>query len=98
MSYRDVVTHDLRLVILRMLMDAAGYTLNAYTLHQALPGAGHHESLDRLKGELAWLDEQGLVSVVTDPPLVVATLTERGLDVAAGRASVPGVKKPGPGL
>lgn len=97
MSYKDIVIEDLRLVVLILLADAGGYALNAYVLHRMLPGLGHHVSLDGLKTQLAWLEEQGLVSLVQDPPLVVATLTDRGLDVSAGNAVAPGVKRRLPG-
>ena len=30
--------------------------------------------------------------------VLVVTITQRGLDVAAGRTAVPGVKRPGPGF
>jgi hypothetical protein len=97
-KYRDVVIGDLRLVMLRLLGEAGGQTLNLYLLAQQLPTQGHPgHSMDRIRSELTWLEEQALVSLVSDPPLMVATLTERGYDVAQGRATVPGVEKPHPG-
>ncbi len=46
--------------------------------------------------QLAWLAEQGLVENDDMGGLVVATLTQRGADVAQGRVTVPGVKRPTP--
>jgi hypothetical protein len=52
-----------------------------------------------VRSEIAWLAEQGLATSDELPGgLLVATLTERGSDVASGRASVPGVQRPNPGL
>ncbi len=43
-------------------------------------------SADRARGDLTWLQEQGLVRVRDD----VAQITERGRDVAVGSAPWPG--------
>lgn len=51
----------------------------------------------RLNQSCAGLKEQGLVMVEDIGTVLVARLTERGADVAAGRAIVPGVKRPGAG-
>ena len=58
---------------------------------------GHDPSRDQVKGELRWLEEQRLVKIedVGNGAVLVARLTERGADVAAGRARVDGVKRPG---
>ena len=57
---------------------------------------GHEVSLDALRTDLAWLAEQALVEVEDGAKVVFGTLTQRGLDVAEGRAKVPGVTRPGP--
>lgn len=96
MSYRDILAQDRRLRILRLLADTDGYSSSEPPLAQALPSLGHQVGHDVLRGDIAWLDEQGLVSTRELGELVVATLTTRGLDVAAGRARHPGVRRPGP--
>lgn len=95
-SYREMAMQDLRLVILRTLAKASGYTANAYIIGRDLERNGHRESQDTIKTQLHWLDEQGLVRLVDDAPLLVATLTDRGLDVAEARATAPGVQRPRP--
>jgi Fe2+ or Zn2+ uptake regulation protein len=88
----------LRLTLLRLLAEQAGYQANSSILTTAADhSAGFTVSRDQVRTELAWLSEQGLVSTrsILDG-LMVAKLTERGADVAAGRAVVPGVQKPGP--
>jgi len=50
-----------------------------------------------VRTDLAWLAEQGLLQTATTGDVTMATLLTRGVDVAAGRAVVPGVKRPLPG-
>ena len=95
-AYRDRVAEDLRLAMLQ-IVDGAGASTNHRILHAELPGVGHSVGADRLRTELAWLSEQGLMDLGgTDSAITVATLTERGLDAAHGRITVPGVRRPAP--
>jgi len=96
-SYREYLAQDRRLVILRILSEIPGYNCNSSILGDMLPAYAHQASRDMIHGDLAWLSEQGLVDVEAMATVQVATLTQRGLDVAADRATVPGVKRPGPG-
>lgn len=93
--YADYLRHDMRLVILRLLVEMPGYRANSSVLNTALDNFGHTASRDQVKTELQWLAEQGAVSLADIGPVLVATLTERGQDIAAGRARVPGIKRPG---
>lgn len=95
MSFATFLTEDRRLVILRVLSDLPAYRTNSFLLHTLLSRFGHEPSADQIKGDLAWLQEQGLVTVEAVESVHIATLTTRGADVAAGRAVVPGVKRPG---
>jgi hypothetical protein len=94
--FENYQTEDRRLVLLRALSNAAQYRANAYLLRAYCDGVGHVVSAERLETDLAWLAEQSLVSIEREP-VIVATLTARGLDVATGRAKTPGVKRPMPG-
>ena len=96
MSYADLVTKDMRLTILRVLSQDPDYSHNEFVLQRILPRFGHEVSGDRLRSELSWLAEQGLVSTSATDEVWVAKLTRRGADVAAGRAIVPGVQRPEP--
>lgn len=95
-SFADVVRHDIRLIILRSLEQDPGYDLNESILHTIVGEFGHNVTRDQIRTEIAWLQEQGLVTSKTVVETIVATLTERGADVATGRAVVPGVKRPSP--
>lgn len=97
MSLQKLMTEDQRLVILRALAeDAAGYELNESILHAILADFGHKVSRDKVVTELRWLEEQGLVTTSVAAACTIARLTSRGLDVARGHATVPGVKRPAP--
>ena len=96
-SFQAHVAEDRRLSLLLVLNETPGYTANAFLLREAIGQIyGHSASIDQVRGDLAWLAEQGLVTVRTVGEVTLATLTPRGADAAAGRASVPGVKKPQP--
>lgn len=98
MNFAEQVAEDRRLVILRLLDQAPGCAANDSILHSGLDHVGHRCSRDQVKTDLAWLAEQGLVRVerLDGDHIVIAALTDRGLDVQAGRATVPGVKRPSP--
>lgn len=93
-SYQQHTTEDRRLSILLLLEASPGGSANELLLHQALPDFGHAASLDQVSADLAWLHEQGLVTLRDLHDLRVVSIVARGGDVAAGRAVVPGVKRP----
>lgn len=100
MNYADRLREEARLQALVCLAGAPDYTVADSVLHAALRDQGVAVSLSALRGELSWLDEQGLV--VTQRPggamgVTIATLTSRGLDVAQGLSFPPGVARPRPG-
>ncbi|PNG40966.1 hypothetical protein A1354_12400 [Pseudomonas asplenii] len=94
-TYTDYLRHDIRLVLLRLLADMPGYRANSSVLNTALDHHGHSTSRDQTKTELHWLAEQQAITLNDIGPILVATLTERGQDIAAGRARVPGIQRPG---
>ena len=96
-SYEEFQTEDRRLVLLRALQNAAQYRANAFLLRRYCDAVAHVVSADRLDQDIAWLHEQGLVVRSQDGGVVTATLTVRGLDVATGRTTAPGVQQPQPG-
>ncbi|MGE4191803.1 MAG: ArsR family transcriptional regulator [Pseudodesulfovibrio sp.] len=98
MSFVDLLTEDRRLVLLRLLDQAPAAQANTYVLATGLRSMGHDCSQDQVETDAAWLAEQGLVAVKELESVRVVQLTARGADVAAGRARVPGVKRPVPGV
>lgn len=96
LHFADFEAQERRLVLLRALEHAEKYRANAPLLRRYCEHVGHVVSADRLEADLWWLHEQGLVERNAAEGVTVATLTVRGLDVATGAATVPGVARPGP--
>ena len=93
MSMMELLDADRRLVILRSLVDVGGEA-NESILNDCLDAYGHRVSRDQVRAQLAWLQEQGVVTIERVGSYMVASLTGRGQDVAEGRCVVPGIKKP----
>jgi hypothetical protein len=96
-SFAEHLAEDRRLVIVRALEAFAGYEANESVLLTILDEFGHRMSRDQMRTELAWLKEQGLVTLEEIATLQIATLTQRGLETAQGIVTTPGVKRPSPG-
>lgn len=95
MSFKDYLRRDVRLVMLRILSEMPEYRANSSVIANVLDQFGHAVTRDQAKTELRWLEEQGLVELNEVGSVLVATLKERGQDVARGRATVDGVARPG---
>ena len=96
MRFSDFARERRRLSALQLLAEAPEYSHNDAVLRAGLSAVGHPVSADALRADLAWLAEQGLAAVEAVGEVRVVRLTERGEDVAAGRARCPGVARPRP--
>lgn len=96
-DYADLRRAHMRLAVLRLLAEAPDYTLHELLLADGLEALGLASSSDELRAQIAWLDEQGLI-VAQQAGVWIATLTARGEDAAQGRARIPGVARPRPGM
>lgn len=94
MAMQNIINEHQRLVVLRLLGEEPGFVLNESILQDGLNAYGLTISRDSLRTQLAWLAEQGLLQLETVGPVQTARITGRGQDVAAGRALVPGIKRP----
>lgn len=94
MSLSDVEREHRRLAILRHLERSAEYTSNAAILVDVVNGVGVRSTRAQVEGEIAWLEEQGLASATRHDDFIVVTATSAGADVAAGRSTYPGVRRP----
>ncbi|WP_368565508.1 ArsR family transcriptional regulator [Pseudoxanthomonas sp. UTMC 1351] len=94
-TFAERLLEDRRLVLLRILSEQLGYKANSSVLAVAMDSFGHSVSRDHVRTQLAWLAEQDLVRLDDLGPVLLATLSERGHDVAQGRVVVPGVARPG---
>ena len=95
-NFEQLISEDIRLVMLRCLEEVSDYSLNESVLLSALGAFGHHVSRDRVRTEMDWLAEQNLITIDMISDIRIAVLTARGADAACGRATVSGVKRPGP--
>jgi hypothetical protein len=92
----NVVLPHARIIVLRLLADMPEYTSNDSALTDGVRAFSIRLSRDQVAAQLAWLAEQGLVRIDDLGAIKEVVLTDRGRDVAAGTAIVPGVKRPGP--
>jgi hypothetical protein len=100
MNFAEAMREQARLQALRALASAPDYTAADTVLQRVLQADGVAVAMSSLRIELSWLNEQGFV--VTQRPggatgVTIATLTDRGLDVAQGLSFPPGVARPRPG-
>ena len=78
------------------LANSPGYSANEYSIEAVLEDMGHPVSHDLLRGEIAWLAEQQLISTSQVGGVTIAKITQRGLDIARGKAMHPDVQRPRP--
>ena len=94
MNYLHFRIEGMRRMALVVLSLSPDYRATLTTLRDALSAAGFSPSADVLRTQVAWLAEQGAVTVAEEGPNLSIALTERGEDIAAGHASVPGIAVP----
>ena len=93
-NYAKHIEEDRRLCVLRLLKDTHG-SANDSVLHSALEALGHvRQPRSQIKKDIRFLVNHGLLTDEWVGPVLVATITRRGLDVAEGRITVDGVKSP----
>lgn len=90
-DFNKLLTESIRLALLQALEQDPGYSHNENILQMILASVGHDVSADRVRTELRWLEEQGLLAITTVGELLIAKVTQRGVDVALGRSRVDGI-------
>ena len=97
MSLLELENESVRREILGILEKDPDYSLNDGILLKALELRNYRIGSDRLRTQLHWLAEQGLVTMETlARNTLSAKLTQRGEDVALGRSRIPGVARQRP--
>lgn len=94
--YQSRIAEQQRLTLLQALEQDNDYRVNDLILQTWLDETGMALSMDKLRTELSWLEEQGLITLEIVKTMKIATLTERGLDVVRAMTNVPGVARPRP--
>jgi hypothetical protein len=96
-SYSDFVEEHVRISALRLLKEVPDGRLNESVLREGLTQLGFARSRAQMRVTLEWLKDAGLIKHEWfGETVLVAALTERGLDVAEGREIVKGVHRPSP--
>lgn len=96
MSLAAELERDRRLIILRMLVEAGG-SANESVLHYSVNAAGHRVGVTRevVVADIEFLADRHCVTLEWfNDTVVVATITKRGVNVAAGHVEVEGIKRP----
>lgn len=98
-AFKRLMAEHRRLAILRFLADPrSGGECNDSILQSIVVGAGVASSRDQIRTALTWLEEQDLVTLrMLESGTMVTSICQRGMDVAAGLLTVPGVQRPSPG-
>lgn len=97
-GFAKILAEDRRLTILKTLAEDHDYSVNDFVLKRALASLGHDVSRDLLRSDLAWLEDQRLITLSRPDgdKIWVAMATEDGVDVSRGRPH-HGVARPSPG-
>ena len=97
MSWSEFSAKTRRLAILQILERQPRYAANDGVLAEGLAALGHSAGLERTQSDLAWLEEHKLVTLEhlsdEEHAVVIATLMDRGIDVARGDSLHPGVAR-----
>lgn len=97
MALEKIIAENQRLSILYCLAAMDDYSTNNSIIQAVCAQYGNSMTIDKVGTQLHWLNEQGLVSLEFHESYTIAKITQRGLDVQKGLATVPGIKRPGPG-
>lgn len=92
----DLMGAQRRLTILQLLQKDPDYRLNDAMLQELLGMRGHGVSMARVRADLVFLEQSGLIVVQELPGCSVAILRNDGVDAASGVSQFPGVARPRP--
>ncbi|OFC71803.1 hypothetical protein [Alteromonas confluentis] len=96
MAITTIMNEHERLSILHCLAAMNDYGTNNSIIQSVCAQFGNNMTMDKIGSHLHWLEEQGLLKLDNHESYTLAYLTQRGMDVEQGRATQPGVKRPGP--
>lgn len=95
-GYDDHYRATARLTILRALSDETDYRLADTMILRVLETFAIKRSRDWLRTELRWLEDVGAIRRHEIGTVIVAELTEAGLDHVERRRVIEGILKPSP--
>ena len=82
-----------RFLVLKFLADT-GVRNNTDSIQQHLVDAGYSVNHDAVFEALGWLQNNGLAEIGDYGDFMIAEVTRRGVDVAAGRQHHDGLRRP----
>lgn len=93
-DYKEHMAKHRRLAILRLLKEVGG-TANDSVLYSQCASLGFAKATRTdVRDDLALFEKHSLITRNYHGGLVIASITERGVDVADGKVEVDGVEKP----
>lgn len=96
-EFADVYGEHIRLSVLRLLDAQPAYCANDSVLTMSVQQLGLSCTRAQMRDHLSWLADVRTVTLLKPADgVIVATLTERGADIAHGRTSTPGIARPSP--
>ncbi|WP_337267072.1 VpaChn25_0724 family phage protein [Oryzifoliimicrobium ureilyticus] len=93
-NFDEFLTQDARLVILKALSQETNNTLNESILTRVLETFGHTRSRQWVRTQIIKLAELGAVRTVEAGTVMIATLTQDGLDHVQRRSVIDGIARP----
>jgi hypothetical protein len=93
-NFSDFEARFRRRDLLAALLNSRDYSCNDSLLRTLLRELGYLVSGDSLRADLKWLEEHKLVRLRAIGELTIATLIERGRDIAEGAEVIDGVERP----
>ncbi|MDQ0454704.1 VpaChn25_0724 family phage protein [Rhizobium paknamense] len=93
-DFNEFLTEDARLVVLKALAQESNATLNETILTRILEMFGHNRSREWVRTQLSKLSELGAVRTTQAGSVVIASLTQAGLDHVERRSFISGIAKP----
>ena len=97
-DFDQYVAEDARLTILRELASQRDGRLNSTILTKVLFAFGHNPSREWLFAQLEHLRKHGAVTLGEAGSIVIATITETGIDHVERRHWIEGVARPRTGV
>lgn len=94
MEFDDFMTEDARLTILKALAGETNATLNETIITRILETFGHNRSRDWVRTQLMKLAELGAVRTTQAGSVVIASLTQAGLDHLQRKSVISGIARP----
>ncbi|MFC5553634.1 hypothetical protein ACFPQ7_06790 [Methylobacterium iners] len=89
---------DARLIILKELAAQTNFTLNDTILHKVVETFGHNRSRDWVRTQIRKLGELGATRNTEAGSVLIAMITDAGIDHVLRRSVIEGIARPSAGV